>query len=128
MLYFLRFYVIRHGLIFQMGRKCVVGVCKTGYESEEKRRIELKLPKVPIFKFPRSENERKLWISALPNILEKPPAEHVSVCELHWVNGCPKVTAPGGKQRPNVPPSIFQTPSSFWRQTIPAVDRDVKLC
>ena len=109
-----------------MGRKCVAGECKTNYESEEKRRKEKGIAKVSVFKFPRNENEKQMWMAALPNILEKPPTEHVGVCELHWPFGYEKITVQGGKQRPKFPPSEFETPASFSRQTRASSDRDVK--
>ena len=109
-----------------MPRKCVVGKCRSGYDSENKRRKALGLPNVPVFKFPTNENEKQMWISALPNILEKPPTKHVGVCELHFRSDYEKITVQGGKHRPKLPPSEFDTPASFSIQTTSSGDRDIE--
>ena len=54
-----------------------------------------------------------MWISALPNILEQPPTKHVGVCELHWRSDYEKITVQGGKHRPKLPPSEYDTPRHF---------------
>ena len=100
--------------------------CKTNYDSEEKRRKEKGIAKVSVFKFPQNENEKQMWIAALPNILEKPPTEHVGVCELHWLFGYEKITVQGSKQRPKFPPSEFETPALFSRQTRASRDQGCK--
>jgi len=102
-------YKMNEGVGATMGRKCSVGGCKTGYDSQKGAE------KVTLYGFPSDETECRAWIASLPNILsyEKvSKSKNISVCALHFPQNVPLVRR-GSKLVPTVPPSIFpNVPSS----------------
>lgn len=94
-----------------MGRSCSVGECKSGYGS--------KAYAGHIYGFPPDEEEKREWLSTLPNFIDpNDVTKNMGVCDKHWPPGIPM------KKRnkwmvPAVPPSIFDgIPASFQRQTL----------
>ena len=85
-----------------MGKKCYVYGCKTNYSSEKGCGAEKNLA---VFRFPKDESERKLWINVIPNDKLNVTKDTV-VCELHWPTGFETITV-RGKQRPKHPPSVW---------------------
>jgi len=60
--------------ILEMPRKCSVGNCSSNYSSNSE--------KVKVFMFPRDEDDRNKWISALPNII-KEVTENMGIYETY---------------------------------------------
>lgn len=85
-----------------MGKKCCVYGCKTNYSSEKGCNAERKLS---VYRFPKDENEKKAWISAIPND-KLVVSKNTVVCELHWPSGFETISC-RGKQRPKHPPSVW---------------------
>ena len=81
-----------------MGRKCSVYNCKSGYDSK----------RVTIYKFPEDEDQRRQWISCIPNTFAK-VTKYMGVCALHWPSDTPLlINKKGGRHPvPTLPPSIF---------------------
>ena len=99
-----------------MGRSCSVGGCTSGYGSN-------KTFKGRVYGFP--EEERTTWLNALPSYINPSDVTvNMGICDLHWPSGVPT------KKRnrwdvPAVPPSLFNLPSSYCRQTAPVENRDI---
>lgn len=96
------------------GKKCCIFGCKTNYLSQEEEKQKLG-KKLSVYRFPSNENEKKRWISVIPNnrlIVKK----HTVVCGLHWPSDFEKVKV-NGKFRPKHPPSIW--PNQIPQSQIP---------
>ena len=102
-----------------MPRKCSLGGCKENYRGASEKRT--------VHQFPKDPEERRLWCSALPNILDyNKVTRNMGVCDIHWPASAPKQRFPGGAIRPTVPPSIFPSlPQSFQHQTASKKPRQV---
>jgi hypothetical protein len=81
-----------------MPNKCSVVGCSTNYHSE-KRNV--------VFKFPADEEERRLWIKALPNANFQWTSA-MRICIEHWPENYPSRKARNGSLIPLEPPSVFQ--------------------
>jgi hypothetical protein len=91
-----------------MGKKCCVYGCKTNYLSANKSSGDMQ---VSVFRFPKDEDEKQAWVSAIPNA-KFTFSKNTVVCELHWPSGFEKVSKKG-KTRPKDPPSVWpNVPSS----------------
>ena len=77
--------------------KCCVTLCKGNYTSSSKR--------VPVYKLPQYEKEKKKWISVIPraNLVV---SKYTAVCGKHWQNDAEMVKF-HGKLRPKNPFSVF---------------------
>ena len=77
--------------------KCCVTLCKGNYASSSKR--------VPAYKLPQYEKEKKKWISVIPraNLVV---SKYTGVCGKHWPNDTEMVKF-HGKLRPKNPFSVF---------------------
>ena len=81
-----------------MPLKCCVPNCNSNYKTSKE--------KVSVYKFPRDEEERKKWKSAIPRVnLEV--TNFTAVCRHHWPDDCEFITV-YGKSRPAGPPSVFK--------------------
>ena len=98
-----------------MGRKCSTvydGVtCRSGYKGHEGT--------YRVIAFPADINERKRWISTLPNVLKaEDVTNNMGICLRHWKKDFEYRIGPGGFPRPLHPPSEFgTTPASFGLQS-----------
>ena len=93
-----------------MPRKCSIEICTSNYESKEDH--------IKIYKFPRNNDLKQKWLSAIP-ATTKGPTDNMGVCAKHWPPGSKMYYPPRSKyQVPCDPPSIFPgyTPSML-RQT-----------
>ena len=91
-----------------MVNKCSAGNCKSNYSSQ-------KGPYIPVYKLPDDPTERALWISALPNKVST--SNNVRICRLHWPSGDIPMVKKRRFSRPRDPPSVFNVPKSYFRQT-----------
>ena len=96
-----------------MPRKCCVFTCKSNFASTD---VSLRA-----FRFPSDEEEKRLWINALPNsnITQENVTKNMVVCELHWPSNYQK----GKYGRPMTASTVFHVPESCCRQTAPTVSR-----
>lgn len=82
----------------KMPLKCCVPNCNSNYKTSKE--------KVSVYKFPRDEEEKKKWKSAIPRAnLEV--TSFTAVCRHHWPDDCEFITV-YGKSRPADPPSVFK--------------------
>ena len=77
---------------------------------------------VKILSFPTDEEARKLWFASLPNFVEDSKGK--KVCVKHWLEKYETIRKKG-HDMPCYPPSIFNVPASFCRQTLSS-PREVK--
>ena len=85
-----------------MVKHCLFPNCNPNYVSRDGSRIG---KKVPIFRFPKNEEECAWWIKAIP--LRKTLNSKTSfICERHWPTGYEKISKKG-KQRPRDPPTVW---------------------
>ena len=96
-----------------MPRKCCVFTCKSNFASTD---VSLRA-----FRFPSDEEEKRLWINALPNsnITQENVTKNMVVCELHWPSNYQK----GKYGRPMTASTVFHVPESCCRQTASTVIR-----
>ena len=98
-----------------MGRKCSTiydgETCRSGYKGHE--------GKYRVIAFPVDANDRKRWISALPNVLKvEDVTNNMGICLRHWKEDFAYRIGPGGFPRPLHPPTEFgATPASFALQS-----------
>ena len=79
--------------------KCCVTLCKGNYASSSKR--------LPVYKLPQYEKEKKKWISVIPRAnLVVSKYRYTAVCGKHWPNNAEMVKF-HGKLRPKNPFSVF---------------------
>ena len=99
-----------------MGRKCSAGGCRSNYANEVK---------IPVYGFPlKNRDELLRWLAAVPNVVEpEQVTRNMGICALHWPDSAEFITV-NGKRRPKDPPSLFSTPKSFTRQTVPTTSRN----
>jgi len=87
-----------------MPNKCGVYNCKGNYYQSTKCRV---------FKLPKNEEEKALWISKLPPRADiDVSTANLFICEHHWPSSAKYKAIPGGNTRPVDPPSIFDVPPS----------------
>lgn len=61
--------------LFEIGRKCSVFGCRSGYRNEPKRTV---------YKFPKDKEKCRAWVSKLPNVLKVDDVmDFMGVCSLH---------------------------------------------
>ena len=84
-----------------MGKKCCVYGCQTNF----KLRNGSSEDKLSVYRFPTDEDEKRAWISAIPNDKLVVSKDSV-VCALHWPSGFETVSKKG-KLRPKHPPSVW---------------------
>ena len=102
-----------------MPRHCVTYFneekCRTNYPATKK------LPagdKLPVYRFPRNEQEQKRWLESLPNVPTLEISDHVGICAKHF--------PPDSPTRPTVPPYLFgNTNPLFFAQTLNSTPRNV---
>lgn len=88
---------------------CCVPKCFSNYKSKSKDEGYVRT-----FKFPKNEEEKKIWIKSIPRT-NLTVTEHTVVCIKHWPEDAKFKTIRGGKQRPAAAPSVFPNiPSSCW--------------
>lgn len=64
-----------------------------------------------MFRFPKEENVKQVWISAIPNA-NLTVSKDTVICELHWPSEFETISI-NGKLRPRYPPSVWpNVPSS----------------
>lgn len=97
-----------------MGRKCSVGNCRSNYD----QRTSSDQKSVSVFGFPTQDRAELLhWLSLLPNVIDPDKVtRNMGVCAVHWPSNTPMKSV-NGKLRPLNPPSVFDVPKSFLRQT-----------
>ena len=117
-----------------MVKKCCVVKCKTNYTSEKRKKNidvgnnsnykqqqenqqENVEEKVPVYRFPKNQEEREKWRKVIPNANLKVTDDTV-VCELHWPHDFEKISK-NGKVRPKHPPSVW--PKEIPDSQIPAM-------
>ncbi|GFO25688.1 hypothetical protein PoB_005219300 [Plakobranchus ocellatus] len=93
-----------------MGRKCLVGGCRTGYKSSGQ---VVATDRIRVYSFPKDEKSLQDWLlRCLPNRIEK-VTEYMGVYALHWPENVPMCRR-WKYQVPAVPPSIFpNVPASY---------------
>ena len=88
-----------------MGRKCCVIFCKSGYECEKKKPGFVK--HVPVYSFPKNDDQKREWISNLPkstNIMNiTQVTKFMGVCRKHFRPDVP-MRQVGNNERPAEPP------------------------
>ena len=72
--------------------KCCVPLCKGNYDSSSER--------VPLYKLPKDEEEKRKWISVIPraNLVV---SKYTAVCGKHWPNDAEMIKV-HGKLRPKI--------------------------
>ena len=77
--------------------KCCVPNCESNYASSN--------DKVPVYKFPQNNEDKKKWIAAIPraNLVV---SKYTPVCRKHWPENAIFVLV-YGKQKPKEQPSVF---------------------
>ena len=93
-----------------MPKKCCVFACRTNYASERSKSGASK--KIPVYRFPREEEEKQNWIKVIPND-NLTVNQNTVICELHWPEDYEKIKAKGGKLRPNIRSYIIQLPTGI---------------
>ena len=74
-----------------------------------------------LYRLPRDDNERQLWINAIPYYNQKTvSADNFRVCRRHWPEDTEMVRVAGGSSRPTHPPSTFDFPKSCLPTPKPA--------
>ena len=93
-----------------MPKKCCVFACHTNYASERSKSGASK--KIPVYRFPREEEEKQNWIKVITND-NLTVNQNTVICELHWPEDYEKIKAKGGKLRPNIRSYIIQLPTGI---------------
>lgn len=122
-----------------MGKKCCVSSCGSNNHRSRAKNETLKSKNdtknadrfnIPTFGFPKEENEKQRWISAIPYLTTEifdaykfPPC----VCVKHWPTGYEEIKSVNGKLRPRNPPSIFTSVPPSAVPTPPPKPRPTKL-
>ena len=109
-----------------MGRKCSTcwdgKSCKSGFATDPTPK------KYKLFRFPKDEDERKLWVLNLPNknLKVENITDNMAICERHWQPGF-ETKSVNGKDRPVHPPTEFGDTSSACRvMTASTSTRNIK--
>ena len=84
-----------------MVKKCCVYGCTSSYASEKKKTGT----HVPVYRFPKNEEDKERWIKAVPNA-NLCVSSNTVVCQLHWPYGFESISI-NGKSRPKNPPSVW---------------------
>ena len=88
-----------------MPRKCTTLGCKTGYSTCK--------DKYAIFAFPNDFEEKKQWISAMPDDLKvEDISKYMGLCAKHFPNAKMKKSRKGKCLVPDEPPTYFPDASS----------------
>ena len=82
-----------------MPRKCSIDQCKSNYLTKNDR--------VPLYRFPKREEELNIWLHAIPNSIPRESiTRNMGVCRKHWPNQT-VMKLVFGREVPADPPSVF---------------------
>ena len=101
-----------------MVKKCCMVNCTTNYD--RKKGDQKDGQKIPVFRFPTDEEERKKWLEICSRVrADLKVSSETVICELHWPKDYQKIRKKG-YDRPALPPSIFPgIPSSIVPEPLP---------
>jgi hypothetical protein len=131
---------VKLNFFLDMPRKCSVANCTTNYDTDSTVNL------YHVYQMPRCPEKLKLWLSALPNIIEH-VTDNMGICKKHWPENAPMEKVYRSRylvgfyperykldyvlkiyfyQVPKDPPSIFLgCENSMKRQTAPTMSRNV---
>ena len=98
-----------------MPSSCCVGGCNSNFAKNIKETGKT----YQVFSFPaekETDRSRKEWFDSLPNVTEDTPGK--KICIRHWPENFETVNRTGHLV-PAKPPSVFDLPKSFCRQSVP---------
>lgn len=99
-----------------MVNKCCVPKCDGNYV--KKNNVGEKY--LSMYKFPNSEEEKSLWMKAIPRANLK-DLKDPRVCEKHWPSDAEYICVQGGHKRPLKPPSVFENIPQSCLSSLPKV-------
>ena len=94
-----------------MVNKCCIPNCNIDSDNKENEYV-------PIYRLPKSEEEKNLWLKAIPRTNIKDLKNPV-ICRKHWPLNAEYIDVQGGYKRPKYPPTIFETIPKSCIPTLP---------